>query len=176
MARDSSLAVMDRIAREMIRTEPDPAKAARAVRDSCLELAQLEPPSPSPADPPGPTTLTWGGIQGSMQVEGLEEPWLEGERRTLRVRLRNEGRVRWLAGDRGKGGIVLELRLLAQGRDHLQSRPWPGLPVDLDRGSEATLELELRRPLGECTLRIEPHVLGNAGFSALGGPTFEDRV
>ena len=40
-------------------------------------------------------------------------PWPEGERRrTLRLRVRNDGRTRWLAGTRGAGGVVFEVRLL----------------------------------------------------------------
>ena len=170
------LTAMGERAREMIRRDHDPAGAAEALRDACSELADLEPPERTPATPPPPTTLTWGGIEGSIAVEGLEAPWVEGSRRTLRIRLKNRGRARWLAGERGSGGVVLEMKLEAGGRNHLESRPWPPLPLDLDQDEEATIEVALRRPLGDCTLKIEPHVLGNAGFSALGGPVFEQVV
>jgi glycosyltransferase involved in cell wall biosynthesis len=170
------LTAMGERARDMIRRDHDPAKAAKAVRDACSELADLEPPERTPATPPPPTTLTWGSIEGSIAVEGLEEPWAEGSRRTLRIRLKNRGRARWLAGERGNGGVVLEMKLEAGGHNHLESQPWPPLPLDLHQDEEATIEVAMRRPLGDCTLKIEPHILGNAGFSALSGPVFEQVV
>ena len=36
--------------------------------------------------------------------------------------------------------------------------------------------VEVRRPPGPARLRIEPHVLGVAGFSALGGPVWEAEL
>src|SRR6185436_10102012 len=106
------------------------------------------------------------------EIEGAAMPWPEGERRTLRLRVRNDGRTRWLAGTRGAGGVVFEVRLLrrdraggaaAAPRDEMAGRPWPPLPADLAPGEEVTIELEVRRPLGGARLRIEPHVLGVAG-------------
>ncbi len=40
----------------------------------------------------------------------------------------------------------------------------------------ATLELEVRRPLGGRILVIEPHLLGVAGFNALGGPSWVNEI
>ena len=176
LADDERLARMGERARDMIRRDHDPAKAAAAVSDGCRQLAEISPPGPKSATPPPPTTLTWGAVDGTLEVDGLEEAWHEGERRSLRIRVHNRGRARWLAGDRGQGGIVFEVKLEADGRDQLEDRPWPALPVDLEAGSETTIELALRRPLGDCKLRIEPHILGHAGFSALGGPVFEKQV
>ena len=167
---------LGRRAREHIRREHDPARAARAIVESCTELAGLAPGTPRPAAAPPPSTLTWGAIGGELRVENAERPWPEGARRTLTLRVRNSGRARWLAGTRGAGGVAFEVRLLAGERDLLAGRPWPPLPSDLEPGAEVSLSIELRRPLGRARLRIEPHVLGVAGATALGGPVWEDEL
>jgi hypothetical protein len=116
---------------------------------------------------------------GALEVEGASLPWAEGERRTLRLRIRNDGSARWLAGNRGPGGVVFEARLSSgedRSRDEMAGRPWPALPADLAPGEEATLELDVRRPLGRARLRIEPHVLGVAGATALGGAVWESEL
>ena len=60
--------------------------------------------------------------------------------------------------------------------DHLAGEPWPPLPRDLPPGDETTIDLELRRPLGRTRLRVEPHVLGVAGATALHGPSWEAEL
>ena len=176
LAEPERLRSMGRAARKMIRQQHAPKKAAAAVYEACKDLLDREPPQRQPAKPPPPTTLTWGRIDGSLTVSGLEKIWLEGTSRRLQIHLRNSGRARWLAGHRGAGGVAVEIQLLASGRDSMQGRPWPALPIDLDPGDEVAIDVSLRRPLGRCKLRIEPHVLGVTSFSALGGPAFEREI
>jgi glycosyltransferase involved in cell wall biosynthesis len=177
----AALHALGRRAREHVHREHDPALAARRIVEACGELAQRVPGTPRAALPAPPSTLTWSVIGGELEVEGAEPPWPEGERRKVRVHVRNDGRVRWLAGTRGDGGVVFEVRLFGDGagggeRDQLAGEPWPPLPADLEPGAATVLELELRRPLGRARLRIEPHVLGVAGASALGGPVWEAEL
>ncbi len=167
---------MGRAARKMIRDEHAPEMTATAMVEALGELAELDPPTPRPAAPPPPTTLTWGRVGGTLTVAGLDEPWPEGTARRLEIRLRNTGHARWLAGHKGNGAVVLEIQLRTGDRDHLSDRPWPGLPIDLSPGEATEIRVQLRRPIGPCTLRIEPHVLGVSGFSTLGGPAFEQEV
>ena len=178
LADRDALAALGRRAREHVRREHDPGRAAardrRGVRRAGSPAARAKR---SAALPSPPSTLTWGVMGGELEVEGAAMPWPEGERRRLRLRVRNDGRARWLAGTRGAGGVVFEVRLLcgegaggdaAATRDELAGQPWPPLPADLAPGEEATIELEVRRPLGAARLRIEPHVLGVAGATRSG--------
>jgi len=177
-----ALATLGERGRDHVRREHDPAHAARRIVEACRELAHNPPGTPRAAAPRPPTTLTWGRLEGELQVEGAEPPWPEGTLRRLVLRARNSGRARWLAGDRGDGGVTFEVRLVTEDggegaeRDLLAGRPWPALPVDLEPGDEATIELLVRRPLGGARLRIEPHVLGVAGASALHGPVWEREL
>jgi glycosyltransferase involved in cell wall biosynthesis len=179
LADRDALADLGRRARDFVRREHDPARASAAIIAACRELRDRPPGTPVAADPRPPSSLTWSVLGGELRVEGAETPWPPGARRTLRLVLRNTGRVRWLAGGSGTGGVAFEVRLLTPGgddgveRDVLAGRPWPALPADLEPGGTASIELELRRPLGPARLRIEPHVLGVAGASALGGPIWE---
>ena len=180
LANRDALAALGRRAREHVRREHDPGRAAARIVEACDELARRPPGVASAALPSPPSTLTWGVMGGQLEVDGATLPWAEGERRALHLRVRNNGRTRWLAGTRGAGGVVFEVRLLgddraggAAPRDEMAGRPWPPLPVDLAPGEEVTLELEVRRPLGKAHLRIEPHVLGVAGASTLGGSVWE---
>jgi hypothetical protein len=113
---------------------------------------------------------------GALAVEGARPPWTEGERRTLRLLIRNDGPATWLAGNRGPGGVVFEVRLASGERDEMAGRPWPALPVDLAPGEEAIVEIDVRRPPGRARLRIEPHVLGVAGATALAGAVWEAEL
>jgi hypothetical protein len=175
-----ALAALGARAREHVRRVHDPALAAARIVEACTELAQREPGTPDPALPEAPSTLTWGVMGGTIEIEGAETPWAAGERRRLRIRVRNDGRTRWLAGTRGTGGVVFEIRLLEESEkpavDHLAGEPWPPLPRDLPPGDETTIDLELRRPLGRARLRVEPHVLGIAGATALEGPCWEAEL
>ena len=89
---------------------------------------------------------------------------------------RLKGTARWLAGAKGPGGVVLQLALEAGERDLLENHPWPALRRDLEPGQSEVLEVAIRRPIGPARLRIEPHILGNRGFNALGGPTWESEI
>jgi hypothetical protein len=170
------LRVMGEAAREYARREHDPAAAARAVIAACEELGALAPPAHGARPQPLPTSLCWDRLPGEIEILGAEPPWRPGERRRLRARLRNTGRARWLAGERGPGGVVLEARLDSRRGDLLTGRPWAPLPRDVDPGGEVTVELEVRHPVGEARLRVEAHVLGGFGFSALGGPAWESAI
>jgi hypothetical protein len=175
-----AMAALGARAREHVRRVHDPALAATRIALACAELAQREPGTPDPALPEAPSTLTWGVMGGAIELEGAEAPWSAGERRRLRLRVRNDGRARWLAGTKGAGGVVFEIRMLEETDsscvDHLAGEPWPPLPRDLQPGDETTIDLELRRPLGKTRLRIEPHVLGVAGATALHGPGWEAEL
>jgi glycosyltransferase involved in cell wall biosynthesis len=170
------LRAMGEAAREHARREHDPAAAARAVIAACEELAALEPPAGGERPQPLPTSLCWGRLPGELEILGAELPWRGGERRRLRACLRNTGEARWLAGERGPGGVVLEARLEGRRGDLLAGRPWSPLPRDVDPGDAVTFELDVRRPTGEARLRFEAHVLGGFGFSALGGPAWESAI
>jgi glycosyltransferase involved in cell wall biosynthesis len=204
LAQPQRLLAMGDAAREHVRRRHDPRRAAAAVVAACREWAAA-PPLDDPrtaregaagaaatgAEPPRPSSLTWGRLAGDLEVRGAELPWPEGERRRLEVVLRNRGFARWLAGDRGPGGIALVVKLIAEGRDLLAGRPWLPLPRDLAPGEEVRLELDVRRPPGppappwpagvtrmplapdRVRLWIEPHLFGGLGLSHLGGPRWE---
>jgi len=169
------LAAMGEAAREHVRRHHDPARAADAVVEACREWARAEPPGDAPLDIPPPTTLAWSRLPGRLEVQGLDG-WRPGERRTLRIRLANEGPATWLAGDSGPGGVALEVRLLSEQGDLLAGRPWPPLPRDVAAGESVEIGIPLRRPVGSAWLSVEPHVLGGFGFSSLDGPTWRREL
>jgi hypothetical protein len=110
-----------------------------------------------------------------MEVLGTAEPWPEGERRRLGIRLANRGESRWRPGEDPDGGVAVEVRLSTGGGTPAFA-VWLRLPLGLDPGGEHLFELALRRPLGPARLRIEPHVLGHQGFAGLGGPIWEREL
>jgi glycosyltransferase involved in cell wall biosynthesis len=176
LADPARLRAMGRAAREHVRLRHDPARAARAVAAACEEWAELPPAGDDPRqrpDVPPPSSLTWGWLPGEIEVAGAEPPWPAGERRRLEVRLRNTGFARWLAGERGPGGVAVAVELLADGADLLADRPWLPLPRDLAPGEEARVAAEVRRPPGPAELRIALHRFGGSGLSKLGGPRWE---
>jgi glycosyltransferase involved in cell wall biosynthesis len=174
------LRIMGEAAREYVRLRHDPARAAAAVIEACGAWADLPPGEeiPAPADIPSPSSLAWGRLPGEIEVRGADLPWPEGERRRLRIRLRNTGFARWLAGERGPGGVAMVVKLFVDGfeRDLLAGRPWLALPRDLAPGEEAWFETELRRPPGPAHLWIEPHLFGGLGLSKYGGPLWEREI
>jgi glycosyltransferase involved in cell wall biosynthesis len=199
LARPERLRAMGEAARELVRSRHDPARSAEAVLAAAEEWRELPPPSVSIPPLPGeregawergpggegsggagffppPTSLTWGRLDGSMEVEGAELPWPEGERRTLRIRLRNTGFAHWLAGEKGAGGVAVVVKLFADGEDLLEGRPWLALPRDLPPGEEVVFETEVRRPPGPSWLWIEPHLFGGLGLSKYGGPHWERHL
>ncbi|MEA2600535.1 MAG: hypothetical protein QOF89_1527 [Acidobacteriota bacterium] len=180
LADPGRLVAMGRAAREHVRLHHDPARAAAAVVDACDEWAELPPAGDDaggrPEVPP-PSSLAWGRLPGELEVEGADLPWPEGERRHLFIRLRNTGFARWLAGERGPGGMAVVVKLFVDGgEDLLAGRRWLALPHDLAPGEEARFETEVRRPPGPAHLWIEPHLFGGLGLSKLGGPRWERRM
>ena len=177
LAHPERLRQMGRAAREHVRVRHAPERAAAAVIAACKELEELEPPGDDPLgypDIPPPSSLAWGRLPGELEVEGAEAPWPEGERRRLRIRLRNTGFARWLAGVSGPGGVAVVVKLFVEGGgDLLEGRPWLALPRDLAPGEEVRFETDVRRPPGPAHLWIEPHLFGGLGFSKLGGPRWE---
>lgn len=176
LADSGRLRAMGRAAREHVRTRHDPARAARAVAAACEEWAELPPPGDDPGDRPevpAPSSLAWGRLPGELEVAGADLPWPEGARRRLEIRVRNTGFARWLAGERGPGGVAVVVKLFVDGHDRLAARPWLALPHDLAPGEEVRLTVEVRRPSGPAHLWIEPHLFGGLGLSKLGGPRWE---
>lgn len=180
LADPDRLRSMGGAAREYVRSRHDPARAAAAVVEACREWELLPPPGDDPLgypEVPSPSSLTWGKLPGDLEVEGADLPWPEGERRRLRLRVRNTGFARWLAGERGPGGVAVVVKLFVEGGgDLLADRPWLALPRDLAPGEEAIFETEVRRPPGPAHLWIEPHLFGGLGLSKLGGPRWEQWI
>src|SRR4029077_2162810 len=131
-----------------------------------------------------------------LEVDGANLPWPEGERRRLRIRLRNTGYARWLAGERGPGGMSVVVKLLIDGgedrlwgTDLFDGGHWLPLPRDLAPGEELVLETDVRRPPGPgrprrrtppvrrppgpARLWIEPPLFGGLSLSNLGGPDWD---
>lgn len=129
----------------------------------------------SPEVPP-PTSLTWGDLPGEMEILGAEAPWAPGEQRRLRIRLRNTGFARWLAGRSGPGGVAVVVKMFVDGEDWLEGTPWLALPRDLAPGEEVAFETSVRRPERAAHLWIEPHLFGGLGISQMGGPRWEGWI
>ena len=186
LADPGRLAAMGRAAREHVRLRHDPARAAAAVIAACEEWAELRPVGEDIGgcrEVPGPTSLIWEPLPGELAVEGAEVPWPEGEKRRLRIRLRNTGYARWLAGEQGPGRISVVIKLLIDGgedrlwgTDFFDGGRWLPLPRDLAPGEEVVLETDLRRPPGPARLWIEPHLVGGVSLSKLGGPDWDQWI
>jgi glycosyltransferase involved in cell wall biosynthesis len=194
LAEPERLRAMGEAAREHVRRHHDPRRAAAAVADACAAWAAAPPPAAAKLSSSLPSSMTWGRLAGELEVHGAEPPWPEGERRRLEVVLRNRGFARWLAGDRGPGGIAVVVKLIAEGRDLFAGRPWLPLPRDLAPGEETRFTLAVRRPPGppappwppgvtrlplapdRIRLWIEPHLFGGLGLSQLGGPRWERDI
>lgn len=155
-----------------------PEDAAEAVVGAVRAWADLEPPAADERPRiPSPTSLAWHDLRGEIEVEGAEAPWSPGERRRLRIRLRNGSDAVWLASERRAGGVAIQARLFAGGEDLLAGEDWRPLPFELPPGGEHEMELAVRRPLeSDVRLRILPHVLGFTGLPELGGPSWERRI
>lgn len=168
------LDAMARAARRWIAERHDPARAARAVIDACAELAPLAPPGDeAPREVLAPTSLTWSELPGSLEVAGGALPWTPGEGRSLRLRLENRGRARWLSTASGAGGVMVDVHWRDGWAGEPTDRRWVEVPTDLPPGARLELEVPVRRPLaGATVLVVEPHVREVAGFNTLGGPVW----
>src|SRR5262249_39056465 len=139
LAAPERLRAMGEAAREHVRREHDPERSAEAVVAACRGWAALPPPGTgrraegAPAPPPAR-----GDLAGEIEVAGADLPWAEGERRTIAIRLVNHGFARWLAGDRGPGGMAVVVKLLVGWHDLLSAGTeggrWLPLPRDLAPG------------------------------------------
>lgn len=170
LAHPERLRAMGAAAREHVRLRHDPALSAAAVVEACEEWQTLDTPGDLTPEPVAPSNIAWERLDGELEVEGADLPWPEGERRALRIRLRNRGFARWLAGERGPGGVAVVIKLFSDGEDLLEGQRWLALPHDLAPGDEVRFATEVRRPPGPARLWIEPHMFGGLGFSKLGGP------
>lgn len=161
---------MGEAAREHVRREHDPGRAADAVVEACREWREAEPPGDAHPDPAPPTTLAWSELPSKIEIEGAELPWPDGERRRLTIRLHNPGPATWLAGETGPGGVALEVAWALDDGRREGERPWRPLPRSVPSGESVELHIDTRRPPGEARLVVEPHVMGGRGFGARGGP------
>ncbi len=171
LAAPDRLAAMAAAARAFVAREHDPARAASRLVEACEEMAALEPPGDRPAAPPPPTSLAWTELPGGISVSGHEAPWPAGERRRLAIRLANPGPARWLAADRGAGGMALEV--LVESSEREPFRPWVPLPHDVPPGGEARLAVEVRRPPGPARLRLAARVIEAPGATPVPAQTAE---
>ncbi len=163
-------------ARRHVAERHRPEAAAQAVTEACRAWHGLPFSELGAAEPEPPTSMAWTTLPGELEVAGAEAPWVEGERRRLRIRLANRSAARWLAGERLDGGVAIEVQVLAGGQNLRADYRWIGLPVDLDPGDEFVFNFALRRPLGPVRLRVLPHVLGFTSFPDLGGPVWDVEI
>ncbi|MDX1630531.1 MAG: glycosyltransferase family 4 protein [Thermoanaerobaculia bacterium] len=157
---------LGRAAREYVASRHDPAAAGKALVEACVRGADAEPPGKKAPEVPPPTSFLHRDLPGAIEVPDLGG-WRPGERRSVRIGLQNAGPVRWLAAERGPGGIQIQVRILSHGRDLRRDRPWIGLPRDLDPGTRCHLEIPLRRPPGPCRLGIRLIRMGDRSGPAL---------
>ena len=176
LAQPERLADMGKAARDYVRRCHDPATSATALVAASAELSRYSPPPRSDVQVAAPTTLTWSSLRGSVEVRGCEEPWSEGERRRLDVRLTNRGPARWLSGDSVAGGVGVRVSLTDGERHPIAERAWWPLPHDLAVGDSGELEIELRRPLGRVRLHIEPRRIEDDDSPPTGGPLWEREI
>lgn len=163
-------------ARDFVAKKHAPERAADALLAVAERYAVATPPGSKAAAPPPPTTLTWRRLAGSLRVERDSAPWLAGERRTLSIELENQGPARWLAADKGDGGVAIAWSWAGQPASTASDDAWRGLPHELAAGDSWRTTLTLRRPPGTTGLVVEPHVLGVGSFRVLGGPFWETEL
>lgn len=167
LAAPERLAAMAEAARDYVAREHDPARAAERLVAACEELATRQPPGDRPAASPPPNSLVWADLPGRITVSGLDKPWPAGERRRLTIELANTGPARWLAADRGAGGMALEVRLESPGTTNAREpyRPWLPLPRDVPPGGVTHLNVEVRRPPGPARLSLGVRVIEAPGVA-----------
>ncbi|MGE5233941.1 MAG: glycosyltransferase family 4 protein [Acidobacteriota bacterium] len=158
-------AAMGESARQHVRREHDPERAAERLLAACAELAAAAPLPERDVTVPPSTSLVASQLAARLEVSGAEAPWPAGERRRLRVRLRNTGTQRLLSAAHRDGGLALQVSLLdGRDRDLLAGRPWLPVTRDLDPGASFDAELVVRRPPGRARLRVEPRLTGRDGL------------
>jgi glycosyltransferase involved in cell wall biosynthesis len=167
-----ALAAMGEAAREFVREQHDPDRAAREFVAALGELATLEPAGPQDLVIEPPTTLLWQDLPGEIEVANAESPWQVGTAKQLSVCLRNSGPARWLPTKEQPGGVILDVQWRREPGGDAVTRTWGELPRPVDEGEQFEFRLELRRPREGRFLVIEPHIEGIAGFSKFGGPTW----
>lgn len=169
LAQPARLARMGELAREYIAHYHDPARAASEVVEACWEWRDAEPPGDAPVEVERPTSVAWSQLVGDLEVEDLAMPWAVGEARQVRFSLTNRGWVRWLATQRGPGGVFVEVAFMDEDRKHLEGIQWLEIPRDLDQDDTWDFETEVRRPPEAAFLAVTPRV-GRTSFFVLGGP------
>ena len=167
-----TLAGMGEAAREFVRRQHDPDRAAREFVEALGELATIEPLGLQELTIEPPTTLLWQDLPGEIEVANAELPWQVGSAKQLSVRLRNSGPARWLPTKEQPGGVILDVQWRREPGGDAVERTWAELPRHVDEGDQFEFRLELRRPREGRFLVVEPHVEGIAGFSKFGGPTW----
>ena len=140
LAAPDRLRTMATAAREHVREHHDPGRAGAAIAEHCAELAGLDPPGEEPAVTPPPSSLVWRRLAGELEVAGADGPWREGERRRLRLRLRNHGFGRWLkTRHRNLGGVWVEIHWRSHLRQGDVGTQWLPLQRDLAPGESVEL-------------------------------------
>ncbi len=182
LADRTRLEEMGHAARRHVEHNHRPEDAARAMASACRAFRSLPPPDERGtaergfAEPP-PTSLVWSSLPGEIEVAGAERPWPGGQRRQVKICLRNRSAARWLAGrGRPAGGLALEVRIQAGERELPTKSGWIPMPLDLEPGEEYVFEVALRRPLGPARLRVLPHIFDHGSFAELGGPVWEADI
>lgn len=154
-------------ARSYVAHEHRLGDSAAAMVAACEEWAELSPLPrscrPGDACRP-PSSLTRHPLDIGLEVAGIEEKWLPGERRRLTFLVENRSEAYFPPGEL-EGGFSLEVQLVAGGRDLRAAEPWLPLPRELPAGGSFEFSLELRRPLGsEVELRLVPHLAAETFF------------
>ncbi len=170
LADPERLAAMGEAARDFVRREHDPERAAERVVEACRELAEREPPGDSQVRDDMPvTTLTWVSLPGAIEVSGFTPEWPVGAARDLAIELTNRGPARWLRTG-VEGGVYLQLTWRDAAWGHTMERHGLRLWRHLAAGETRTLHARLRRPPGARVLTAEPFIEGFGAMQPLGGP------
>jgi hypothetical protein len=123
----------------------------------------------------------WQPLEGELEVEGIEN-WRPGERRRLRVRLRNTGRACWQPGTDPFGGVALAVRFLdPSGASLRRSGAWLPASREIGPGESFEWQVDLRRPAadhpsGALRLIVEPQIFGRGRMAQVGGPVWEAAI
>jgi glycosyltransferase involved in cell wall biosynthesis len=154
LGQSERLAEMGRRAREHVAARHDPERSAALLVAACARLGSLVPPGPDRPQPPPISTCLATELAASFDVRGLEGVG-PGERGPIEIRLENRGESRWLAAERGPGGVLVQIRLWPRDGAERCEEKWLGLPRDVAPGEACCLETPLRRPPGPARLEIE---------------------